>query len=157
MAQMQSAVDAGDLWWFLDSLIAIRADKSQTGGKLAVSENWTPRGGGSPLHTHSQEDETFLVLDGELHFWLGDETFQQGTGGLAFLPRSRQHAFSVTSETAHFMVIMTPGGFEDFYRTGRRATEPTFPPGPATQEDFKRAMDMAVSLGTSIDGPPPTP
>jgi mannose-6-phosphate isomerase-like protein (cupin superfamily) len=156
MTQTQHALVAEDLWWFLDSLIAIRADKVKTDGKLGISENWAPRGGGSPLHTHSKEDETFVVLEGELHFWLGDETFQQGPGGTAFLPRSRQHAFSVTSETAHFMVIITPGGFEDFYRTGRRAVDATFPPEPPTRDDFKRAMDMAVSLGASIDGPPPT-
>lgn len=156
MTDVESTSASEELLWFLDSLIAIRADKAATGGKMALSENWTPRGGGSPLHTHSHEDETFLVLEGELQFWLGDTAFRHGPGGLAFLPRAQQHGFAVTSETAHFIVIMTPGGFEEFYRTGTPATEATFPPNPATPADIERAMAKAVELGNSIDGPPPS-
>jgi quercetin dioxygenase-like cupin family protein len=156
VTELQSAVENEELLWFLDSLIAIRADTKSTDGRLAVSENWTPRGGGSPLHTHAYEDEAFLVLEGELHFWRGETAFRHGPGGLAFLPRALQHGFTVTSDEAHFLVIMTPGGFEDFYRTGTPATSATYPPSPATKADVDRAMQMAIKLGTSIDGPPPT-
>lgn len=36
-----------------------------------VTENLAPRGHGSPLHVHRNEDEWFYVMDDELTFWIG--------------------------------------------------------------------------------------
>src|SRR5947209_15217596 len=40
----------------------------QSNGKLAVLENVLPPGEGPPVHTHTNEDEAWYVLDGELRF-----------------------------------------------------------------------------------------
>jgi quercetin dioxygenase-like cupin family protein len=159
VTSLESAVSSGTLLKFLDSLLAIRADRKQTAGQLGVSESWAPAGHASPLHVHSREDEAFFIIEGELQFWRGDEQpFRLGPGGLAWLPRERSHAFTVTSSTAHFLVIMTPGGFEDMFRTGVPTTTTTVPaPGPPPSGDVDRAMTALTELGVTILGPPPAP
>jgi mannose-6-phosphate isomerase-like protein (cupin superfamily) len=152
-----TAASSGALLTFLDSLLAIRADADGTAGRLGLSESWAPHGHASPLHVHSREDEAFFVIDGEMQFWRGDEEpFRLGPGGLAWLPRERIHAFTVTSSTAHFLVIMTPAGFEDVFRTGTPTGDVTLPsPGPPATADLDRAAAALARAGVTVLGPPP--
>ena len=48
--------DEGDARWFLGGLSTIKASGQTTSGRVAVTENWAPRGHGSPLHVHHKED-----------------------------------------------------------------------------------------------------
>ena len=61
---------AGDARWFLGALATIKASGEATGGRVAVTDFWAPRGHGSPLHVHRNEDEWVYVLSGELTFWI---------------------------------------------------------------------------------------
>ena len=54
----------------------IKATADQTGGKFAAVEFWGPKGFGSPIHVHSDDDEFFIVLEGEVRLRLGN-----GSGG----------------------------------------------------------------------------
>src|SRR5712691_3281558 len=56
----------------------IKAAADQTGGKFAAVEFWGPKGFGSPIHVHSDDDEFFVVLEGEVRFRLGDEEINVG-------------------------------------------------------------------------------
>ena len=73
-------------------------------------------GGGSSWHVHTKEDETVIVLEGELV--LNDRVrhvLRQGDAHL--VPRARRHAFVNESEAlvrAYF--LCTPGGLERFFR-----------------------------------------
>jgi uncharacterized cupin superfamily protein len=74
MSQAPSAVPIamqqgeGEARWFLGALATIKSSGETTGGRVAVTENWAPRGHGSPLHVHHNEDEWFYVLSGDLTF-----------------------------------------------------------------------------------------
>jgi len=47
----------------------LRATAETTEGTFALSESWDmPVGFSSPYHTHTREDESFYVLDGEMAF-----------------------------------------------------------------------------------------
>lgn len=157
MTDLGSKAQSGEVLTFLDSLLAIRADGRRTGGQLGLSESWAPQGHCSPLHVHSREDEAFFVIDGGMQFWLGeDPPFRHESGGLAWLPRLQPHAFVVTSPTARFLTITTPGGFEDLFRTGAPADSLEIPPpGPAANDDLRRAAEALIELGVTILGPPP--
>ena len=52
----------GEHLWFFGGLTTIKA----AGDGAMVTEQTGPRGSGSPLHVHHNEDEWFYVLDGEL-------------------------------------------------------------------------------------------
>ena len=45
--------------WFFGGLTTIKADAAETGGRVMVTEHLAPRGSGSPLHVHHNEDEWF--------------------------------------------------------------------------------------------------
>ncbi len=121
--------DEGEGVWFADSLLRYKVTGDESGGKLALAEVRAPRGSGSPVHTHRHEDEAWYVLEGELTFWLGGESRTAGAGDFVFGPRGVRHRFRVDSETARFLILVTPAGFEEFTRAcGWPATAGTLPP-----------------------------
>jgi glyoxylate utilization-related uncharacterized protein len=81
------------------------------GFDLAISK--MRRGTEPPPHVHSREDEFFYVLSGEMRFYVDGEVFTVTAGECMFLPRRKPHAFRVTSEEAHNICLVVPGGFLD--------------------------------------------
>ena len=101
-----------------------------------VTEQLAPRGSGSPLHVHHNEDEWFYVLEGELTIWVdGQDDRRAGAGSFVFGPRDVPHTFIVSSEQARFLLVTEPAGFEGFVRAladpGGRAGDPARPDGAA--------------------------
>lgn len=144
--------------WFLGALIRVRAGGDATGGTLAVLEHNGERGYGSPVHQHAGDEETFLVLEGELRVEVGGQARAAGAGAVAFLPRMVPHAFVVTSPQARFLTLHTPAGFDRF------ALEVGTPAGPADTSppaepppDPAALAAMAGAYNIEILGPPPAP
>src|SRR4051812_20247175 len=103
--------------WFIANLARIHVDGETSDGKLAVVEALGARGDMPPLHVHTVEDETFYVLDGRLSVHVaGCEPIVLEAGQSAFAPRGVAHAYRVESETARWLAIATPSGFEAFVR-----------------------------------------
>src|ERR1051326_3646733 len=100
--------------WFLGALSHVRLGGEQTGGAFSLADNLNRRGSGSPVHVHEGEDETLLVLDGELRVYVGEDDYTADPGTVAFLPRRLRHAYVVTSATARFLTFHVPAGFELF-------------------------------------------
>src|SRR5436190_21018956 len=92
-------LDEQDARWFLGSRVWQRASTSQTGGALGLIEQIVPPGLGSPYHVHHNEDESFYVLEGEIRFFSGDQSWVLGPGGFAFLPREIPHGFLTEGHT----------------------------------------------------------
>lgn len=75
-----------------------------------------PRSPAAPPHTHADEDEYFLVLEGELTFLNGDQTLSAGPGTLAAMTRGNRHAFwNNTDEPARGLLAVAPGDFASFF------------------------------------------
>jgi len=148
----------GEARWFLGCLVTIKASAETTGETVAILEHLAPRGAGSPLHVHHNEDEWFYVLEGELSFWVGGRLITGGPGSFVFGPRGIPHTFSVTSETARFLLVTEPAGFERFMRSlSEPATDLVIPP-PATEPPDVAAMTrLAAEYGIEILGPPGIP
>ncbi len=80
-------------------------------------------------HTHPTEDEMFFVLDGNLTFHCGVETFEARKGSFIFLPHGIQHGYAIPpGEKAHLLVITAPvragsgggwGGFISDFEQGQ--------------------------------------
>ena len=92
----------------------IRLAGADTGHTLAVVEVESPAGQAAPWHVHHRDDETFYVLDGEIDLHVGDATARVEAGGLAHAPKGIPHTLTVVSETARWLVVCTPAGFERF-------------------------------------------
>ena len=93
--------------------------RGETNDTLSVLRLTLTPGGSPPLHMHTREDETWVVLAGEVKFWtggqtLGDcETGMVSAGGVAYGPRLVPHTFQTHTPEAEVLIVMTPGMFED--------------------------------------------
>src|SRR6476620_9336101 len=102
----------GEHLWFFGGLTTIKAARDG----VMVTEQTAPRGSGSPLHIHHNEDEWFYVLEGELTIWCDGTTIVAGPGDFVFGPRDLPHTFVVSSDEARFLLGTQPAHFEDFLR-----------------------------------------
>ena len=153
-----SSPDTQAAIWFLGVLSQVRLSGEQTGGAFSLTDNLARRGDGSPVHVHDRDDETFLVLDGELRVVAGEDDYTAGPGTVALLPRRLRHAYVVTSATARFLSLHTPAGFEQFAaEVGRPARALTLPPPPAGPPDLAALAQTAARHGITILAPPPQP
>src|SRR4051794_33947413 len=122
--------------WFLGALVRVRASGNATAGSLAIVEHCGERGYSSPLHNHTRDEETFLILEGELRVEVDGTAAAAGPGAAAVLPRNLPHAFVVTSPQARFLTIHTPAGFDEFtLAVGDPATSFDGPPPDAAPPD----------------------
>ncbi len=148
----------GDARWFLGFLVTIKASSETTAGAVAVIEHRGPRGTGSPLHVHRNEDEWFYVTEGELTFWVGGQVITAGAGSFVYGPRDIPHTFTVSSDTARFLLVTEPAGFESFMRTiSEPATELVIPPPSNEPPDIEALTRVAAEYGIEILGPPGIP
>lgn len=150
--------DEGEALWFFGALATIKASAETTDGRVAVIEHLAPRGPGSPLHVHHNEDEWFYVTDGELTFWVGGQLFTAPTGSFLYGPRHVPHTFTVTSSQARFLLVAEPAGFENFMRAlSEPAQALTLPPATSQPPESERVMATAAENGMEILGPPGIP
>ena len=104
---------------FLGSIsVRFMIDGQEAGQRFALVEHpMSPRALAAPLHKHSREDEYSFVLEGRLGALLGDELVVGKPGDLIFKPREQWHTFwNAGDEPARILEIISPAGFEDFFR-----------------------------------------
>lgn len=125
-----------------------------TGDAFSLAEQLLPKGSAPPVHRHTREDEAWIVLDGEVTFFLDGAEHRAGPGTYVFGPRDRAHTFRVDSDTARLATLLIPGTAEAFFHaTGRPADAPTLPP-PATP-DLPALLAGMAEHGIEFLGPPP--
>ena len=132
--------------------LAVILDAAITGGQLTVFDNHSRRGDASPVHVHSHDDEAFLLLDGEMTVWVGEQRHKLLPGGIAFLPRNIPHA--VRCDIASRMLVLSiPGGFQEvvFRAAGWDLSQPVPEGWQPTQEALREAAEQA---GVTLLGPP---
>ena len=127
--------------------------KEQTNGEYALLEGIGRRGFEPPMHVHKYEDEGVLLLGGEVIFTVGDEKYHGHEGDYIFMPKGIPHTFQVVSEKIHALLILTPGGLEQyFWELGMPATdfEPApLPTAPPSAEVMKMVGEINAKYGIS--------
>jgi quercetin dioxygenase-like cupin family protein len=154
--EISTAPTTYEQYAFFGALTTLKATKESTGGQLLMIDNVAPRGVGSPLHVHHNEDEWFYVLEGELTVWLDGRTIKAGPGDFVFGPRNVPHTFIVSSDEAHFLLASSPADFEGFVRALAAPPE-TLADGPAGPPDMDLVMSTAAQYGIDVIGPPGIP
>jgi quercetin dioxygenase-like cupin family protein len=158
IAPIALRTDEGEAVWFLGTLSTIKASSRTTGGRVGVIDTLAPRGSGSPLHVHHNEDEWFYVIEGELTFWVGGDVITAPAGSFVYGPRNIPHTFTVTSDQARFLLVVEPAGFEGFVRAiGQPAERLEIPPAATEPPDIARIAEAAAEYGMEILGPPGIP
>ena len=135
--------------WYNGSLMTFLATGEDTHGQFALIEAVGRKGNAPPPHIHHREDEIFYVLEGELAVSVSDRTMNAVPGTMVFLPRNVQHSFRIKSEQARMLVLLTPAGFEGWFREfSVPAPAMTLP--PATEpayEDVQKMFEAAPRYG----------
>ena len=140
--------------WYNGALMTFLATGEETQGKFALIEAVSRKGNDPPPHTHRREDEIFYVLEGEVVASVGDRTIKGTPGTMIFLPRDVRHTFTIESEHARMLILVTPAGFEGWFKEfGVPAQAKTLPPAnePA-YEDVQRMLEAAPKYGLDFTG-----
>ena len=131
--------------------IRVLLDARDTGGSLALVEAHIDAGQGAPCHTHTREDELFLVRSGRFEITVARSTFELGPGGFLLAPRNIPHAFTnVGDEAGSFHCWMVGAGFEEIFRAEERAIAENRSP-------FDELQQMAQRLGVQMGAPSEAP
>lgn len=96
--------------------VEVLLDGAATGGAFCLLRLVLEPAGEAGWHAHTREDETLVVVEGDLD--VETEAGEQGLepGEAAFLRRGVRHAFRAGQDGAHVLVFATPSGLEDFFR-----------------------------------------
>ena len=130
-------------------------DAARSGGSFALVEHpLAPRSLGSPVHTHTHEDEYSYVLEGTIGVQIGDEVLEAAAGDLVFKPRGVPHAFwNASDEPARLLEIISPAGFERYFDETAQLFPPDGPPDfdglAAAWERYGLDMDIGTAPALS--------
>jgi quercetin dioxygenase-like cupin family protein len=128
--------------------VYVKLDAATTDGAFGVLECLTEPLAGPPLHRHLYEDESFFVLEGRIRFEIDGREFIGEPGSFAFVPRGAKHRFqNISEKTSRMLVMVTPGGLEEFFRELSAVMDPAAPPDPEI------AGPIAEKHGVEILGP----
>jgi mannose-6-phosphate isomerase-like protein (cupin superfamily) len=99
----------------LGAVLMLGGDR--TAGRLSLVEHpLQPRALGSPMHTHRDEDEYSVVLEGQVGAQIGAQTVVAGPGDVLVKPRGVPHAFwNPADQPARLLEIISPAGFEGYF------------------------------------------
>lgn len=138
----------GDVYRFL-------ATGKETDGKYTTFEAIVPPGSGPPPHIHSREEESFLVLEGEMTFQLGDERFVAGEGTFLNMPVGSLHCFKNESDkTARLLISLAPAGLEEmFFEVGQPLSDEAQSAPPPNEVEIKKLLEAAPRYGVEIKVP----
>ena len=153
----------GSSVWYMGCLFSVLAGSEDTEGRFGLMEMVAPRGLEPSRHLHHRDDEGFYVLEGNVTFYVGNETYQASPGTFVFLPHGVAHSYTFETDVVHMLAIVAPGGIEQHVRDPRfaePAEAPTLPPPPASPPDAAVLEEMARDLAgydTEVVGPPGLP
>ena len=80
----------------------------EAGGSYTTMEITVPPGAGANMHVHDGEEEQFYILQGELTYWIGDDTIEASTGDLIHIPRGTLHGFKNKQTPAKLLATFSP-------------------------------------------------
>jgi quercetin dioxygenase-like cupin family protein len=147
-----AAAEDGEPLWGLGGLLLFKLPAERAGGRLAILEERFVRGSATPPHVHPHDDETFIVLDGELSIWVEGQTTSATAGAVAHIPGGLVHAWRVESDEARTIVITT-ARHETFYREASQPAPAAVQPPQPGVVDPSALRASAERHGVRLLGP----
>jgi quercetin dioxygenase-like cupin family protein len=150
-APLVARSEDGEARWWWGNLAVLKVTGAHTNGGLTAVEVTIGADRMVPLHVHHRDEETFLVLDGSLTFYIGEEKIDAGPGDFVVGPRDIPHRFVAGPDGARVLLILTPAGLEGLVREQSiPATARTLPPAGGPPPDLNRAREIALRYGCEL-------
>ena len=132
MAYLAQPEQQQQLEWLDGGTLAMLLDGRATDGQLMIGRFDVSEGEAPPYHTHTREDEVFLLLKGTALVWCDDQEYELAEGGIVYLPKQVPHGYRITPKKADPVDDQHAGRYRGGC-SGRPAA--TSPPGahPATR------------------------
>ncbi|MEV0279307.1 cupin domain-containing protein [Streptomyces sp. NPDC050610] len=136
---------------YYKSVIEQVVTTAETSGAVTVMRLTVNHGDAPPLHSHSREDESWVVLSGRVRFWAGSTSLAEcdvhdaEPGAYVYGPRLVPHTFQAITPTAELLIINSPGAVEGYFHAI----------GPADARHDAEHADVLGQYGVvTYDNPP---
>jgi len=146
-AEQAQARAVGEGWFSAFGLkIRVEVSTSSTNGVMSATRVISPPGGGPPAHSHTREDEVFLIVRGRYRFWQkGMPTIDASAGSLVRQHKGMIHQYrNVSNEEGEHIVICLPGGLEELFAIV--ASEQLIVP-----RDMQRVIALSADYGIKYE------
>jgi mannose-6-phosphate isomerase-like protein (cupin superfamily) len=102
--------------WYMGNMMTFLVNGEQTDGAFSMTDYLSKPGNEPPPHVHEREDEFIYVLEGRIEAYIGDEVFSAGKNEGVYFPRLVPHTFRILTPHLRMLILMSPGGFEGYFR-----------------------------------------
>ena len=148
--------DGGQAFWLVGDTYTLKLSGEQTGGAFSLSEARVPPGGGPPPHIHYAEDETFVLLEGELILEADGRRLPAPVGTVLHVPKGTRHGFTNVGTTpARMLFLYAPAGMERMFAEIGKPAQPGESAPPPSQEDVAKLLSVAQKYHFELLPPAP--
>lgn len=142
--------NTAEAYWVMGTMFSYLVTGAESGGSYFTLLVDVGPELGPPPHVHHREEEQFYVLDGELTYWVGDQTFQATAGDFIHIPRETVHWFKNGPRHSRLLATFAPAGIEEFFRIiGEPAGDRLQSPPPVTEATIVR-LQTAEAEGWNV-------
>ena len=118
----------------------VKVSGQDTDGLYSIIEDKLEPGFRLEPHLHRERIETFYILEGEVEFVVGDETFVASTGTVVHVPPNTPHGIKADTPS-RLLIVCSPAGFEGFLDTYTQLTSEQF-----ENPELLRSLDEQYDL-----------
>ncbi len=140
----------GEMHSIQNMTVTVKTTGRQSDGQFTALEVSEPPGSGSPTQWHKRTTLILYVLEGSLTLHVGDETFQTGPGGYAYVPPGTIYAIANQSAAPlRYLTVYSPAWIENYIAEAIELVkgEPSWPP-----EDMSKFIAMRAKY--DVHDPP---
>jgi mannose-6-phosphate isomerase-like protein (cupin superfamily) len=120
------------------STMFFKATHANTNGAFSLMERTLPPGGRKPPpHIHTNCEEAFYVVDGEIEFFLGEETVIGRRGTFVLVPGGVSHTFGNSAAIPSRLLIIHAPAMDAYFEELQALWSGQIPPSP---EEERRLM-----------------
>jgi quercetin dioxygenase-like cupin family protein len=127
------------------SELVFKAERATTDGLFSFMERELPPGGRRPpKHVHVDAAEAFYVLDGDIRFWLDDETTRCGRKSFVLVPGGVAHSFANDGAAPARLLILHAPAMDRYFQELHELWLRDEPPTVAMEQELMRRHGMVT-------------
>ncbi|OQP60718.1 hypothetical protein A3860_32485 [Niastella vici] len=137
--------------YYMSGLWTFLAMGKDTNGAFALIDCKVRKGLEPPGHMHLNEDEGYYLSEGEVEFTVAGQVHLLKGGDYIHLPKNIPHQFKIKSDTARFLLHLSPAGLDEFFWQLSRPADttelPPLPAGPPAAEIIEKIKALQKQYG----------